>query len=880
MKVWLFRRRRQEEELEREIEAHLAMAARDRMERGEAPQAAEQAARREFGNQALVKETTRDMWGWNALERFLQDVSHALRGMRRSPGFTAMAIASLALGLGANTAIFSLMNTVMFRLLPVRHPEQLVELLQKYPGEPRGNGYWTWSSYQYFRDHNTSYAALIGTSIDNLVRFRTEHRGTQTVIGEYVTGNYFSELGLKPATGRLIAAEDHSMGAAGAVAVVSWSCWKTKFNLDPDIVGKRIFVQEQPVTVIGVAPRGFVGPRIEAATEVWLPRKPNAQMGLALLGRLKPGVTLAKARAEIPVLYRFTIEERAARSSDPLVRQLKAEVEPAGNGLSTVRDRIGKPLSVLMAIVGLLLVITCVNIAGLLLARGAHREREMAVRAGLGASRSRLVIQVMTEALLLSTLGTAAGVVVAYFATTALLAVLASGRLHEQVHLRVQPDLHVLVFAAGIAIAAALLFGLAPALHATRRAPVFALRQAGVANETRFRRRFGKSLVALQVAFSVLLLSTGALFVEHLWNLEHKYLGFHRDHVLLVTLDPIGSGYSGARLAADYQELLSRLQRIPGVLSASICAPTPLSGAGASGLATVDGYQERASDRRWIAISRITPQYFETIGSPLLAGRDFTAQDQKHSRVAIINQTMARHYFANRNPIGQRVTLDHVTLDPQPKSYEIVGVAGDANYSEIREPKHSSIYLPAFHDDVVSANNFALRTSIGPKDITGDVRSTIRQVVKGIAISRVITLSDQIDASIVPERLIATLSGFFAALAALLVGIGIYGLLAYTVARRTNEIGIRMALGATASKVSRMVLLDAVVVVIAGLVPGIPMAIYGRELAARVVPDISVQTVIPFVSAAVVIVAGAILAAYLPARRAAHVDPIEALRHE
>lgn len=870
-KNWFLWRRR-DRDLNDEIEAHLAMAVRDRIERGEDAQAAEFAARREFGNRTLVAEITREKWAWHVTRIVWNDAAYALRGLRRSPGFAAVAIASLALGIGANTAIFSLMNAAMLRMLPVREPERLVELLQKYPDEPRLNGGWSWKSYRHIQEQNTVFSDLFGMGIDNAAHLRIEHGGNERGIAEYVTSNYFSSLGVEPALGRAIAGE-------GSVAVVSWLYWANKFHKDPDIVGKKIFVEDQPATIIGVAPRSFVGLRMEAATDVWLPLRQDPDTTMALLGRLKPGATLSQARAEMAVLYRFTIEEKYARSKDdPLTRRLKVEVEPAGNGLATVRDRFGKPLFVLMTIAGVLLMIACVNIASLLLARGASREREMAVRAGLGASRSRLIAGVLTESLTLSALGTLAAVALAYLATDALLRVLVSGRLHEQVHLRVEPDLHVLMFVAAVAIGGALLFGMVPALNAMRSNPIAAMRQTGSTGETRWKRLFQKSLVAVQVAFSVLLLSTGALFAANLWNLEHTYLGFRRDHMLLVTLE---HKENEPQRASNYQELLSRVARLPGVRSASLCGPTPLSGAGASGFANVEGYQERPTERRWIAISYVSPKYFETFGTPLLAGRDFDARDQNGPRVAIINERMARHYFANRNPIGQHITMFHVTLDPQPKTYEVVGVAADANYTEIREPARNAIYLRAFHDGVfVSADNLAVRTNIDPEKIVRDVRSAVGDVLPTVSVMRVITLDAQIDASIVPERLVAMLSGCFAGLGALLAGIGIYGLLAYAVARRTKEIGIRMALGATDGKVSRMVLGEALAIVATGLAVGAPMAIWGRAVAARAIGSMAVPTGFPFGAAVTIILSGAILAAYLPARRAARIDPMEALREE
>lgn len=809
-----------------------------------------------------------------------QDVRYALRGMRRSPGFTAVALLSLTLGIGANTAIFSLIETAMLRMLPVSHPEELVELLQKYPGEPRGNGYWSWRSYEHFRDNNHVFSALIGTSIDNRARLLAEGLEPLTGIRESVTGNYFADLGVKPAVGRLIGPEDNPDGPEGAVAVVSWSQWINRFHQDPGILGRRILVQDVPATIIGVAPPAFVGLRVEAKTDVWLPQKPTEQSRLVLLARLKPGVTLEQARAEMAVLYRFTIEERAASSKDPLVWQLSIQVEPAGNGLATVRDRYGKPLTVLMTVVGLLLLLACVNVASMLLARAAGREREMAVRTSLGASGSRLLRQVLTESLMLSAVGTLLGAVVAYFGTSALLRIMASGREHERVYLRVQPDVHVLLFAAGIAVLAGVVFGAAPAWSAFRTAPALAMRQTGSVGETRVRRLFGKSLVVTQVALSVLLLSSAALFIVNLANLEHTDLGFHRDHVLLVSLAPSPSGYSDERLSRAYQDLLTRLERIPGVRSVSLSAPTPLQGAGASGFATVEGYQERPEDRRWISISYVAPKYFETLGTPLLAGRAFNFEDQAHPNVAVINRAFARYYFADRNPIGKHVSLDHVTGMREPRTYAVVGVVGDANYFEIREAARRSIYLPAFRGGSVGARTFLIATNIDPEGIAGDARRVIRNVVPGIPVERIITLTDQIDASIVPERLIATLSGFFGALGAVLAGIGLYGLLAYTVARRTNEIGIRMALGATAGDVTWLVLQDALVTVMAGLLLGVPLAIWGRSLAAALIQDLPVQTAAPLAVATVGIVVIAFLASYVPARRAARVDPVEAVRHE
>jgi len=798
-----------------------------------------------------------------------RDIRHAFRGMRKSPVVPLAIVASLALGIGANTAIFSLMYSTMLRALPVAHPEQLVELLQKYPGEPRGNGYWSTRSYEYYRANSRSFQDIVGTAIDNVSRVRTQ--GFEgDLVAEYVTGNYFSALGLQPTLGRF--------PSQGTVVMISWSFWNSRFHRDPAVLGKQIFVDDAPATVIGVAPREFTGLRVNAQTSLWLPAKPDE--GVNLVGRLKPGATLEQARAEMAILYRFTREERAARDSDPQRRNVQVELEPARAGLADVRDRVGTPLSVLMAIACAVLLLACVNVAGLLLARGAGRAREMALRLGLGASRGRLLRQVLTESLLLSVLGALAGVIIAHFGTATLVRILDSGRPHERVHLLVETTGIPLLFAAGVAILTGVLFGLAPALSALRHAPVEALRQAGRTSESRSQRLFGKGLVSAQIVLSMLLLSAGWMFVSHLADLKTADLGFRRDHVLLVTLDPSRSGYRGERLANAYRELLEKMQSIPGVRAASLSAPTPLHGAGAGGFGTVEGFDERPEDRRRMSISYVAPKYFETLATPILAGREFSFHDEANPRVAIINHTVAKHFFAGRDPVGKRITLDHVTGAREPVTYQIVGVAGDANYMEIRESERRSIYLPAFRGRRVIANTFVLRTDVDPEGVAGRVTRVVHDIASTIPVATVTTLSDQIDTSIVPQRVMAALSGFFAALGALLAGIGVYGLLSYTVARRTNEIGVRMALGATSRRILRMMFTEVAAIVAVGLVAGVPIAIWGRSVATALIPELNAHLSATLLFGAVALAAIALLAAFGPARRASRVDPMESLRAE
>jgi len=440
------------------------------------------------------------------------DIRYALRLLRRSPGFTAVAVLSLALGIGANTAIYSLFYTIMLRQLPVVHPEQLVQFLRTEPGGPRNDGYWGWDQYEHFRDQNHVFSALTGMSFDNVASIRIDGSEPENRILENVPGNYFKTVGVKPAIGRLIGPQDVPVSGDGAVVVVSWFYWTTKLQRDPAVVGKRIWYQDEPKTIIGVAPRMYIGPRVGSRTDIWMPREKS---DLTMLARLKPGVTLQQAQAEMSVLYRRWLVQNPAGNNAPRARQTQIEVEPAGAGLVRVRDQYGKPLVLLLVVVGLLLLLSCVNMASMLLARSAGRQQEIAVRVGLGASRTRLVQLMLTESVLLSAAGSLVGVVMAYLATGLLVRIMASGRDFEHIEIEVQPDLHLMVFTAGIALLTGVLFGLAPAWYAFRSAPAFALRQSGRGGDTRFWRLFGKGLVVAQVALSILLVTAAAVFLGH-----------------------------------------------------------------------------------------------------------------------------------------------------------------------------------------------------------------------------------------------------------------------------------------------------------------------------------------------------------------------------
>lgn len=894
---WL-RRTRQEQELDTELQDFLEMAIEDNMRAGMSRETATRAARMALGSAAAVKDHVRDV-GWeHGVESAWQDVRYAVRTLGRSPVFTAVVVATLALGIGANTAIFSVLNAVMLRPLPVSQPEQLVELLSVYPGEPRTHLFW-WRHYEHYRDRSQTLSDLVAVAGS---RFTLAGEGLdpEAVDGEFVSGNFFTALGLRPALGRLIAPDDDRLGSPTASsAVVSWSYWTNHLHADPAVVGKVLTLNNVPTTVVGVAPKAFTGLQVGISPALWVPaamepltqrpsRRVDGTLTVGIVGRLKSGLTMAEALAEMRVLDSYRIEDVGkVRQSAASIRDMSIELAPASAGFAALRDRFATPLVVLMGVVGLLLLIACTNVASLLLARGAARQQEMALRVSLGAGRLRLVRQVLSEAVLLAAMGSLVGLAVAAVGAEALARTLLSGReflrLQEPVELQVQPDLQVLLFTATVAVLTALMFGAAPAWRAANSAPASSLRAPGAAGETRRRRVYGSALVVAQVALSVVLLSAAGVFVQHLARLRNQDLGFVRESLLLVTLDPSNSGYAREQLFMPYQRVVSRMAEIPGVRSATLSSVTPISGAGASRFIKVEGFDEPADARRYVPINWVGPRYFETFGTPLVAGRDFAFADRGGPPVAIVNQSMARYYFGDKNPIGGRFQLvgpsnSGITGAPPDQVYEVIGLVADAKYLDLREAPPRTIYLNGFQEPRMFANQFALRTTGSAAAVASEVRRLIREDLKTVPVSSIRTMDDLIDASVVPERTIAALSSVFGVLGAVLAALGLYGLLAYTVARRTNEIGIRIALGATQSNIARMVTRSALGLVGAGLVLGVPLALLGRRAASRAVTDLPVDAAWPFVLATATMLVVGLAAALVPARRASRVQPVEALR--
>jgi putative ABC transport system permease protein len=877
------RREHADQDLEEELRIHLEMLTEEAERQGHSREDARRLARLRAGGAAQAMEQLRDQRGWPWLDDAIRDAQLALRMMRRGPLLSIVAVASLALGIGANTAIFSLVNTILLRPLPVHNPEELVEVLSQYPGEPRVNSF-QWKVYEHVRDQNHVFTDLIAMSP---ARFQISGPGFDAapVSGEFVVGRYFDALGVRPAIGRLLRSDDDRAGAA-AVAVVSWSFWQSRFNRDPAVVGRQIDINGTPAVVVGVTPREFFGVNVASRPAVWLAattepliQRPTqlatGNLPVAILGRLAPGISVEQARAEMRNLDRWRID--LLTKTAPYLRDMTIDVESAVTGVAMLRDQFAKPLLVLSAIVALMLLIACANVAGLLLARGAARRREMALRLSLGAARWRLVRQLLTESMVLAAIGGILGVLLAHVGVQTLTSIVKSGRtivgLVEPISVEAHLDIRVLGFTAGLSLLSGLVFGLAPTWHAFRAPPARSLRESGSVGESRSRRLFARSLIVVQVAVSLVLLSAASLFMNHLASLRDDGLGFDRRSVLLVTLDLAKSGYELPQLFQPYQDLLVRLHALPGVRSATLSGVTPIHGAGAARLVRVDGIEESPEARQFTSVNWVAPRYFETFGTPLVTGRDFSFDDRGRAPVAIVNQALERHYFGGASAIGRRLSLDGIS-----RSFSIVGVVGDAKYLDLRKAAPRTVYLNAFQESRMFSNRVSIRTDVPPLAVANDVQQTIADAFTRATVANVTTLTDQVNASIVPERLVATLSGAFATLGAVLVGIGLYGLLAYSVARRTNEIGVRVALGATRSDITRMILASAAWLVVAGLAAGTAITLWSRTLAASVLPQLHVESAASIAVAAMGIVTVALLSSWLPALRASRVEPAQALR--
>jgi predicted permease len=897
----LFHKARTEQELTEEIDAYLEMLIEQKVNEGLNPAEARRAALIELGGREQVKERVRDVSAGHQLESLWRDLRYGLQMLRRNPGFTAAAVLSLALGIGANTAIFSLMDAVLLKMLPAKNPEQLFFLERS--GVRRDAKEGSGLSYAFFEQLRARREAIAGVCAFNPgSRVNVVADGQAEVAqGQLVSGGFFATLGVNALLGRMITEEDDKIPGAHPVAVISYNYWQRRFTRDPAIVGKSVAVNGHPFTIIGVTPSEFFGVTVGESPDLWAPAMMLAQLypGDSLeqynnyprdfmLARLKPEVTEQQARAVFNAVLQQTLAASSGSQLSPEeqreLRRKSVALNPASRGLSSLREQFSEPLRILMAVVGLILLIACANVANLLLARATARKKEIAVRLALGASRFRLIRQLLTESMLLALIGGALGLLFALWGCGFLLALVGSGR--DPVFLKLTLDLRVLGFTAVASLLAGVLFGLAPAWRATRVDLNPALKDGARGSDAGSRLGLGKTLVVVQVALSLLLLIGAGLFARSLGKLKSLDAGLNRENVLLVSTNPMMIGYQEGRQTADlYQRMLERIRAIPGVRFASL-SPQALLGAGGTNTSVVvQGRAERPEDNAdspgrtgipWLC--EVGPEYFETVGMTILRGRGLTAQDGENApRVAVINETFARYYFGGENPIGRRFGTDPDTSG----QIEIVGVVKDAKYVSLREPALRTYYVPYFqYSDRWRATTFQIRTAADPTGVIAAVRQAAREVDANLPLFNIKTLAKQVDESIAQERLIGAVSSFFGLLALLLAAVGLYGIMAYAVSQRTHEIGVRMALGAHRGAVLRMVLRQGMKLVLIGAGLGLAASLAVTRVIASQLYDVTPTDPMTFIGAPILLLIAALAACFAPARRATKVDPLVALRCE
>jgi len=866
------------------------------------------------------------------VENLLQDIRYALRTFLRNPGFAFIAILTLALGIGANTAIFTILDSVLLRMLPVANPRQLVVLT-----DPDQHGMSTgseagerhllaYSEFEYLRDHNEVFAGIFAadSSLMELpVTIATASEPTNpgdttnplapamrdSAHVHLVSGDYFHTLGVQPVLGRAFGTEVDRVRDASPVAVISHGFWSRRFNLDPQVVGRKITINKTSFVIIGVAPAEFFGESVGDSPEIWLPATMQAavypgsdlltafpdnnidqRMWLQVIARLKPGVTLAQANAGINVVFqRYVATSAAAAKLSPAEMKEYSDqqinLQPGARGTSTVHGAFAEPLKLLMGLVALVLLIACANLANLLLARGAARQREFAVRLSIGASRSRLIRQLLTESFLLAFCGAAAGLFVAQWAD-ALLLRMVSGTGPNTIQLALRPDARILAFTFGIAALTAILFGLVPALRATHidLSPVLKSGVSGSTTEA-FHRRFpmAKILVVAQVAVSLVLLVAAGLFVHSLQRLSQVRLGFNTTRLILFRISPLPAGYKDAAIPLLYQNLLDKFKVIPGVSGASLSVDGLFSNTESGDPIAVEGYTPTAGEAMNSRMDHVGPDYFSVVGMPLLYGRGILAQDSapaggKAPRVAVINQTFAKHFFSNTNPIGKRVrdTYPGSTADAQ-----VVGVVADAKYRSLREETPPRLYAPIFNP-LWQSNMayFEIRIAGDTAGVSSALRAVVHDTNPAIPEIEIHTMPDLVQQSMHTDYFVARLASAFGLLAIVLAGVGLYGIMAFTVARRTRDIGIRMTLGASPSTILRQVLRETFILMLIGIAVGVPIALVGTRLIRSMLFGLGEADPIALIAACVILASIAAAASYIPARRASRVDPMVALRYE
>jgi predicted permease len=892
----IFRKRHLEGDLNAELHSHLEMLADEYVRRGMTLEQARHAARREFGGVEQTKEEVRDQRGLPFLETLFQDLRYALRMLRKSPGFTIVVVLTLALGIGANTAIFSLMNAVLLQSLPVRNPNELVVLRYADVQAEGANEDFSYPMYEALRDKSTVFDGVLTRSG---VDFNLTYAGrSELAYGELVSGNYYQVLGVRPWLGRLLSPEDDRTLGAHPVAVLSYAYWHARFAGDPSIVGKEILLNGQPITVIGVSSPGFFGtemsrdPTIRVPmmmTLVFRPVPANRMQSarhrwLTILARRKPDIAVAQAQASTDVLYHQALEAQlnalgSSVNAHDRERTLASHIQldNGSQGFAHLRGEMQRPLLLMFSVTAMVLLVACANLANLLLARSAKRRKEVAVRLAIGAGPRRLIRQWLTESILLGLLGGAAGIFVAFWLKTGLIRFVPA---EFSTNLKAPLDAPVMGFLVIASVITGLLFGLAPALQISRSSVTEAMRgetPSTVSGERVFSLR--NVLVFVQIALSLPLLIGAGLFLHSLRNLRGLDTGFVKENVFLANLNPSLNGYSTERIRGLYSNLLARLRTLPGVRAASFTSSSAISGSWDQEGVRVEGYQPRQDENMSPNAAIISPGYFSSLGIPIVEGRDFTDQDTAAGpKVAIVNQTFAHYFFGDANPIGKRITTDD---DPKaPLNMEIIGLVKDAKYVNLREKPRRHFYTVLAQEPRLFDMTLQVRTADDPRSMGDLVRAQVHDLDPNLPLYATTTLEIQIDNSLIEERLLSWLSSLFGVLATLLASVGLSGVVAFSVARRTREIGIRMALGATRSSILRLAISQMVPAVCLGLAVGLAAAYALNHFLGSVLFGVGSTDLVTFAGAGMLLASVAALAAYLPAQRATRVDPVVVLRYE